>query len=399
MLTHAFGLHRIDMVEDVVQETLLRALRTWPNHGIPENPQAWLYRAARNLAIDQMRRDANLSRKETELIVTMESDLSLEDFEPVYASEIRDAQLRMLFACCHPSLPFETQVAIALKELCGFSIAEIARAFMAEQTTIAQRIVRGKKLFRSGAIPLAVPEPSELGSRLDAALAVIYLIFNEGYARHSGADLLSSDVADEAIRLAKQLTENSRTNNPDIHALLALCCFQRSRFAARVNADGELVRLEDQDRTLWDKRFIAEGFSHLELAAKGEQVSRYHLEAGIASIHAMSESFERTNWKAIVEIYEQLVEINDSPVVLLNRAVALGYWKGPEVGLAALEQSPRLAELQAYHLYHATVADLLVRLHRPDEAAPYFRQALRMTDNEAERGYLSRRLNSLAIGS
>ncbi len=394
-LTARFGLGRIDLVEDVVQETLLRALKTWPNHEIPENPAAWLYRTAHNLVIDLIRREAAMTRKEEEIIRYLENAGQQEAREPSYESEITDAQLRMLFACCHPSLPADSQAAIALKELCGFSVNEIARAFLVEDATIAQRIVRGKKQFRSGVIPFEIPEPSELASRRDSILKIIYLIFNEGYLRHFGEALLSVDIAREAIRLVELLANNRTTDHPDLQAMLALFHFQTSRFPSRMSPDGELVLLEDQDRAKWDRAAIARGFQHLELAAKGSALSRYHLEAGIASLHAMAQSFEQTDWRSIVELYDQLVEIDNSPIVRLNRAVVLGCWKGPEVGLAAVDQSTDKEALQGYHYYHAVRAEFLIRLGRKAEAADCLHQAISLAGNETERLFLSRKLTSL----
>ncbi|MBK7141807.1 MAG: sigma-70 family RNA polymerase sigma factor [bacterium] len=394
-LTARFGLGRIDLVEDVVQETLLRALKTWPNHGIPENPAAWLYRAAHNLAIDQIRRETAMTRKEEEIVRYLESDGRHEAVDPSFESEISDAQLRMLFACCHPSLAADTQTAIALKELCGFSVNEIARAFLVEDATIAQRIVRGKRQLRSGVIPFEIPEPSELAKRRESILRIIYLIFNEGYARHSGEALLSDDIAREAIRLAELLANHRTTNHPDLHALLALFYFQISRFPSRMSPDGELVLLEDQDRTKWDHEAIARGFQHLELAAKASTLSRYHLEAGIASLHAIAQSFEQTDWRQMIELYDQLVEIDNSPVVRLNRAVALGCWKGPEVGMAALDQSTDKEALQGYHYYHAVRAEFLIQLGRTAEAAACLNLAISLAGNETERLFLSRKLTSL----
>lgn len=394
-LTAMVGLAQIDLVEDVVQETLLRALRSWPHGGIPKNPEAWLHRTARNLMIDQMRSAKLHATREADITRHIESESMPTLPEPTYQHELDDNQLRMIFACCHPSLPDDAQTAIALKELCGFSVGEIARAFLAEESTIAQRIVRGKKQFRSGAIPFEIPEPSEMVTRMDAALRVIYLIFNEGYTRHSGDDLISRELAEEAIRLAEQLASKPITETSKLHALLSLIYFQFARFSARQTARGELIILEDQDRVLWDSHFIARGFHHLERAATGNSLSRYHLEAGIASLHAMANSFDQTNWRQMVEWYDQLLEIDRSPIIFLNHIVALGFWKGFEVGLSVLDSSPFARSLQNYPYFHAVRAEFLIRLERPADAVAPLQTAISLTQNSAERAFLSRKLASL----
>ncbi len=390
-LTAMVGLAQIDSVEDVVQETLLRALKSWPHAGIPENPEAWLHRTARNLMIDQTRSAKLHATREADITRHIESESMAALLEPTYQHEFDDNQLRMIFACCHPSLPDDAQTAIALKELCGFSVGEIARAFLAEESTIAQRIVRGKKQFRSGAIPFEMPEPSEMMTRMDAALRVIYLIFNEGYTRHSGNDLISKDLAEDAIRLAELLAANPITNTPELHALLALFYFQISRFPSR-QSGGDLILLEYQDRTLWDRQSVARGFHHLEKAATGNKLSRYHFEAGIASLHAQALSFEKTDWRQMVEWYDQLLELEPSPIVFLNRAVALGFWKGFEVGLTVLDSSDVAKSLLKYPYFHAVRAEMLIRLRRPAEAIAPLQTAISLTQNSTERAYLSRKL-------
>ncbi len=390
-LTAMVGLAQIDLVEDVVQETLLKALKSWPHTGLPDNPEAWLYRTARNLMVDHLRRAKLHATREADITRHIESESMPALPEPTYQHELDDNQLRMIFACCHPSLPYDAQTAIALKELCGFSVGEIARAFLAEESTIAQRIVRGKKQFRSGDIPFAVPEPSEMSARMDAVLRVIYLIFNEGYTRHSGDDLISRELAEDAIRLVELLAANPNTGTPELHALLALFHFQLSRFPAR-QSGGDLILLEHQDRTLWDRQSIARGFHHLEKAATGYKLSRYHLEAGIASLHAQAVSFDQTDWRQMVEWYDQLLELEPSPVIFLNRAVALGFWKGYEVGLAVLDTSDTAKSLLKYPYFHAVRAELLIRSGQQAEAVIPLQTAISLTQNSTERAFLSRKL-------
>lgn len=392
-LTRILGPAQLDLVEDVVQEALLTALRKWPFMGVPANPTAWLVEVARNRALDALRRSRQLRDKEAEITRWCAPSTTA---EPPAAAAARleswdDDLLPMMFLCCHPVLPRETQVALTLKTVGGFSVPEIARAFLAAEPTIAQRLVRGKAQLREQAPALAVPPPAELPERLDAVLDVLYLMFNEGYSACQGQELIRRDLVDEALRLTQLLLRQPRTAVPKVDALLALFLFQAARLPARVGSDGELLLLEHQDRTLWESAMIQRGFAHLRRAASGTELSTYHLQAGIASCHARAATPEETDWRSILAWYDLLVRRDPSPIVRLNRAVAVAMVHGP---LAALEDLDPLCQdraLQRYSLLPATRGEMLRRLGRHAEAADCFVAAAELAGTEPERQHLRRR--------
>jgi RNA polymerase sigma factor (sigma-70 family) len=395
-LTHIFGLENLDLAEDVVQEALVQALRQWPFQGIPENPGAWLIRVARNRALDRLRRQASLRRKESELEQRLqERHSSPAAADPSDAGELQDEQLAMIFACCNPALSAEVRVALTLKTVSGFSVPEIARAFLCEYATIAQRLVRAKRRITEAGITLALPSPSEIPTRLDSVLQVLYLLFNEGYGAHSGENLVRADLCGEAIRLALLLASRPDTGLPKVHALLALFFLQAARLEARVDGDGNLLLLAEQERSQWDQALLARGVGHLERAADGDEVSEYHLQAGIAAVHATSTSSADTNWTQLVGLYDQLLAVSPSPVVALNRAIARSMVEGPEAALASLEALDTLPAMKHYYLLPAVRADFLRRLGRTDEAAASYREALARAGTEPERRFLSRRIDGL----
>jgi len=392
-LTRIFGPRRLDLAEEVVEDALVKALEIWPFQGIPENPSAWLVQVAKNRALDAIRREASLAAKLPDLTRAFPEHANLAEV----ADQFTDDQLSMMFLCCHPSLSRETRVALTLKAVAGFSVAEIARAFLAQETAIAQRLVRGKRQIHDQQIELEMPPAAELKARLDSVLEVLYLLFNEGYSAHEGESLLRRDLCEEAIRLVRLVASHPSTNTPKSHALLALLLLQASRLQARVSAEGELFLLRDQDRTLWDRGLIAEGLTHLERSAQGDDLSTYHLQAEIAAYHAAAPAYAGTDWQKITSLYDLLYELDPNPVIALNRAIALSRWKGPEAGigaLAAIEHDPALAR---YHLLPTTLGELWSELGNKERAASYYRAALDDPCTEPERRLLQKRLTTCSV--
>jgi RNA polymerase sigma-70 factor (ECF subfamily) len=395
-LTHILGLENLDLAEEVVQEALLQALRQWRFRGIPDNPRAWLVRAARNKALDVLRRRAVLRGKKPELEQRLkERQAQLDVTSAPNAGELEDEQLAMIFMCCNPALPSEARVALTLKSVSGFSVAEIARAFLAEEPTIAQRLVRAKRRIREAGFTLALPSPAEIPRRLDSVLQVLYLLFNEGYGAHTGENLVREDLCGEAIRLAQLLASRPDTGLPKVHALLALFYFQAARLETRVDGEGNLLRLDEQERSQWDQALLTRGVSHLDQAAQGDELSEYHLQAGIAAVHATSVRFADTDWRRLVELYDQLLALAPSPIVALNRAIAQSMLEGPEIALATLDELSAEPAMRNYYLLPAVRADFLRRLGRDAEAAACYQEALTYPCTEPERRYLLRRIDGL----
>ncbi|MEO1366488.1 MAG: sigma-70 family RNA polymerase sigma factor, partial [Acidobacteriota bacterium] len=392
ILVRSFGGAHLQLAEEVVQEALVAALRRWPYSGVPEKPAAWLHRVARNRALDRLRRDGRFRDKEDQIIARFDRDTAPP--EVALAGDISDDQLRLVFLCCHPELSEDGRAALTLKMVGGFSVDEIARAFFARRPAIAQRLVRAQKRIRDRGLELELPPPAELPARLDAVLEAIYLIFNEGYTAHRGEDLVRHDLCAEALRLVEHLVSVEALAVPKAYALAALLAFQASRLAARVDADGDLLPLEEQDRSLWDGGLIRRGFAHLDRAASGDVLTAYHLQAGIASLHAVAPSSAATDWRAVLGLYDRLRVLAPSPVVELNRAIAVARVEGLFAAIQALDaiDDPKLSE---YHLLHATRADVLRRLGDRDEAAAALRRAVRTAPTDPERRYLERRLAEL----
>jgi RNA polymerase sigma-70 factor (ECF subfamily) len=402
-LTRIFGPRHIDLAEEVVQEALVKALQQWPYRGVPDNPLAWIIQVAKNRALDLLRREASLREKSEEIVRAfaaqeefanrrIETERSGETF-PGSLGQFDDT-LCMIFMACHPAIPREGRIALTLKTVGGFGVSEIARAFLARGPTVAQRLVRAKRLIRDEGVTFELPGESEMPARLDSVLEVLYLLFNEGYTAHAGENLVRADLAQEAIRLCSLLVRHRATNRPKCHALLALMLFQAARLPARVGEGGELTLLSDQDRSMWDRRMIYLAYKHLGAAAEGDEFTDYHLQAAIAACHTAASSYELTDWGEIVRLYDLLVAMNPSPVVALNRAVAVAKWKGPEEGIRTIEEISRHPALQHYYLLPATLGELWSEMGDAKKAADFYSQALQHSCSEPERRFLSKRLEA-----
>ena len=381
----------LDLAEEAMHEAFAVALESWPRTGVPNNPRPWLISTARFKAIDGMRRRARFDDAQRDLAAYMEArvnEASLND------EEIEDDRLRLIFTCCHPALPPEGQVALTLREICGLSTEEIARAFLVSPATLAQRIVRAKAVIRDKAIPYQVPVSEELSARLGAVLQVVYLIFNEGYS----AETTGAELSREAIRLGRLLLDLLQLHSiqePEVMGLLGLMLLQESRRAARISSEGDLILLEQQDRSLWAKDQIAEGISLTESALRSRRFGAYTLQAAIAAVHADSSSAASTDWREITLLYDRLLSIHPSPVVELNRAVAVAMCEGPEQGLRLIDDLLARENLSKYHLAHSARADLCRRLGRIPEARDSYKKALALASQEPDRRFLTRRLKEL----
>ncbi len=391
-LTRIFGLEHLSLAEDVVQEALARALQTWPFYGVPKNPSAWLMRVARNLALDVVRRQKVFREKEPEITRLVESESPSGENLPGREQEIADDRLRMMFVCCHPAIPHEAQVALALKTLGGFSVAEIAHAFLTSDAAIAKRLTRARQKIHDANIRFEIPSGIELSQRLDAVLQSLYLMFNEGYKASGGDELIRDDVCAEAIRLTGMLAEHPAGSRPKTHALLALMLLNGSRAAARVDAAGNLLRLRDQDRSRWNQRMIARGLAHLSRSAAGGELSAYHLQAGISACHCAARDYPATDWRQILALYDRLLEMDGSPVVALNRAVAVAEVHGPQAGLDAIRGMARAESLGEYYLFHTILGEFESQLKHWPAAMAHFRRALELVATKSEETLLTKRL-------
>jgi len=385
----------LDLAEESMHEAFAAALEFWSQTGIPDKPRPWLISTARFKAINVIRRRARFDRAQRDLVAHLESRVNdgPGGNEETGDEEIGDDRLRLMFTCCHPALPPEGQVALTLREVCGLTTEEIARAFLVTPATLAQRIVRAKAKIRETPIPYEVPAPQELPDRLDAVLQVIYLVFNEGYSAAAGAEVTRAELTGEAIRLGRLLTELQP--EPEVIGLLALMLLQESRRAARTSPTGKLILLENQDRLLWNREQIAEGVALVEKALRSRRFGAYTLQAAIAAVHAEAESAAATDWRQIVALYNQLARIQPSPVVHLNRAVAIAERDGPAAGLTHIDALLEHGELANYYLAHSARAELYRRLGRTAEARASYEKALVLTRQEPERQFLQERIRQL----
>ena len=399
ILTRIFGPENLETAEDVVQQTFVDAIGIWRLKGIPDNPSAWLFRVARNKAIDFIRRNKHsvqfdfsdneraLLKSEYTIAATMDN-LWKEDF-------VADDMLRMMFTCCHPEISDENKITLILKSLCGFSTAEIAKTFLTSEDTVSKRLYRTKEFFRQKKIKLEIPSPADLKKRTDAVLNSIYLLFNEGYNSTHSDDLIRNDLINEAMLLCRLLTENSYTQQPETFALMALMCFHSSRSESRLTEQGEIILLPHQDRGKWNFKLIDQGNDYMNKAAFGDSISTYHLEAAIAFEHCMAESFDKTNWKRILELYEWLCTISPSPITEMNKAVAIMQVYGASEALTSLQNIPNKKKLETFYLYYSLFGEVYSRLHDLEQARKSFEMAIQLTGSQTEKKILNGKLVSL----
>jgi len=399
-LTRVFGVHNLALAEDVVQDAFCRALEVWKFRGMPENPSAWLMATAKNRALDVLRRQRTAQTFAPELGRLIESEWTLAPaVEELFAANaIKDDLLRMMFSCCHPRLPEEAQVALILNILCGFSVDEVAGAFVSSHAAMEKRIQRAKKVLAASQRLFDIAAPADFSARLPAVQRALYLLFNEGYHGASPESAVRAELCHEAMRLAGVLLDHPLGATPATYALAALMCLNAARLPARLDAAGNLTALFDQDRSLWDRKRVAEGLKLLELSASGSELTEYHLEAAIASAHSTAARAEDTNWNTIVSLYDTLLTIGPSPIVALNRAIALAQRDGPQRGLAAIGAIEDRDRLAGYPFYFAALGELELRRGRHEAAHEHFQAALALARNPMERRFLARRLRACEGG-
>lgn len=412
-LTRELGAHRIDLAEEATQDAALKALDVWRFQGVPSNPRGWLYRVARNRALDVLRREANYESKLAQHVEehatpaarrrgeSRDAPPHMRRWTPPAVGEVPfdDAELALIFLCCHPRLSPDARIALTLRLAGGFSVDEIAAAFLAEPATIAQRIVRAKRTLAAVDDRVELTDPTDTAGRLDSVLEALYLLFNEGYDAHSGAQLVRTELCNEAIRMMRLIANDPRTALPHAHALLALMLFQASRLPARVDEEGELVLLADQDRSRWDRALIAEAFHHFDLSTTGERLTSWHVQAAIATAYAKAATWDAIDWKLVLMLYDQLYEVEPTPVVALNRAIALAHVEGPKAGLEAALPLLEHPAMRRYFLLTATLAAFAQQLGAAETATSYYRMALRLPCNDVERRFLEKRLQAVSPGT
>lgn len=390
-LTAHLGTHQLQLAEDVVQEALLRALQTWSYRGLPQNPAAWLTQVAKNLAYTALRREQRWNEKQEGIAAEHNRWLSSTPGE-MKQETFADDTLRLMFVCFHPELAAESQIALALRTLCGFSPAEIAAAFLTSEAAIAKRLVRARQRIRELALPFAVPDTAALSSRLDGVLHTLYLLFNEGYKASGGERLVRKELCHEAIRLVTLVTQHPVTQEPRAHALLALMLLNAARLDARTDDAGNLLRLHEQDRTAWNQPMIHRGVLCLRHASHGGELSVYHIEASIAATHCMASEASVTDWRRILHLYDRLLTLTDSPVTAMNRAVAVARVHGAQAGLDALDHIRQRSVLEGNHLYHAMRGTFAAELGQKAAALTHFREATKLALLPVERDFLARRI-------
>jgi RNA polymerase sigma factor (sigma-70 family) len=395
VLTRIFGTHNLELAEDVVQDTLLEALKVWNYKGVPEHPVPWLYKVAKNKALNVVNRERYKREYTTEAAHFLKSEWTANAaLDNLFSeSEIRDDQLRMMFTCCHPSISEDSQIALTLKTLCGFSMSEIAKAFLTTEENINKRLVRARQKIREDKIPFELPSADNLNERLDATLQTIYLLFNEGYKATTGFQLVRYELCTEAIRLGEIIIASpSIKDKSKVFACLALMYLNASRFNARQNEHGEILTMEEQDRSLWDKPIMQKGFACLGQAASGNNISVYHILAAISAYHCSAADFASTDWPSILLLYDKLMEIDRSPLVALNRAVALSKVEGVDKAIAELERLKNIPALINYHLYYSTLGEFYMQSGRCTDAKKAFETAISTSNLPAEQEFLRKRL-------
>lgn len=394
VLTRIFGLHHIEIAEDIVQDTFLKAVHEWAYNNIPPNPQAWLYKVAKNKTIDYIRHQKHVEEYASELNLLLKSEwtLSTSVNNLFLDNEIKDSQLRMIFTSCHPSLSIESRIALTLKTLCGFNIKEIAKALLTSESNINKRLFRAKQKIREENLSFEIPAGKDLSERLDTVYKVIYLLFNEGYSASDSENLIREDLCAEAIRLGLLLSGNAIGKMPKTYALLALMCFHSARLEARLDDRGYIILLKEQDRSLWNKELINKGYEFLSKASYGEEISEYHLEAAIAAHYCKADKFENTAWKSILELYEMLIKINPSPITILNKSIVIAQIFGPK---QALDEIINVRELESYHLFHTTLAEFYTQLKQYNAAKTHLETALNLTSSNAEILLIKKRIEKL----
>jgi RNA polymerase sigma factor (sigma-70 family) len=393
VLSKLLGLQNLETAQDIVQDSLLQAMNTWSYKGTPDNPPAWLYRVAKNKAIDFLRREKKFKEVGPQYSYLLQSEYTLASTVNNFflETEIQDSQLRMMFACCHPSIPEDSQIALTLKTLCGLSVTEIAKAFLTTDETIAKRIYRAKEKIKAERIELSVPVDEEMVLRLDIVLKSLYLLFNEGYKSSNPDHLIREDLCAEAMRLCFLLTENKITSYPRVKALLSLMCFQASRLTSRLDDDGNIILLKHQDRSKWNRALIQKGFDYIDAAAEPFEISTYNLEAAIASLHAAAASFQQTDWKSIYHLYEMLYQLQPNPVVAMNKAIASAYAISRQ---NALDELQNIKGLEHHHLYYATVGEIYFDLENKEEAKKFYQKALELTTSTFEQQLLLNKISN-----
>jgi RNA polymerase sigma factor (sigma-70 family) len=395
VLTRIVGLQNLELAQDLVQDTLLKAINTWKIKGIPENPSAWLYTVAKRKALDTIRQQKIHTAIESDLARAFKSEWTMAPAVQhlFFDHEIEDSQLRMMFACCHPAIPYESQIALTLKTLCGLSISEIAHSFLTTDETITKRLYRAREKIREEKIDLEIPSSQTLVTRTETVLHTIYLLFTEGYNSSHPDQLIRHDLCEEAMRLCLLLIKKPLTDLPSARALMALMCFQASRSDARISEEGNIILLQHQNRERWNKELIKKGNEFINASASGDELSEYHLEAAIAACHANARSFDATNWKRILSLYELLSTIKSDPIIELNKAIALGLAESPEKGLEKLKS---IKELERNSIYHAAMGNFFEQMKNSSQARAHYQMAIDLTRSKWEIELFQRKISALA---
>lgn len=402
VLTRIFGAENLDLAEDVVQDSLVEALNHWTYKGIPENPSGWLFMVAKNKALNIINHEKHKRKYASDVAHFLKSEWTAQPaLNHIFSEQqILDDQLRMMFTCCHPAISSDSQVALTLRTLCGFSMSEIAKAFLTTEENINKRLVRARQKIREDKIAFEVPEGKHLESRLDAVLETIYLLFNDGYSASTGNDLIRFELCEEAIRLAEIIAAHEGIQNKsNLYALLALMYLNASRFKSRTTETGAILTMAEQDRTQWDLSLMQKGFYYLERSTLHKTLSIYHILAAISAHHCAARDFESTDWKGILSLYDKLIQVDDSPIVLLNRAIVLAKVNGPLSGLEELEKIKDSPALATYHLFHSTLAEFYLQLNDSRRACASLEKAMELSPLQAEKDLLKRKLELCAKNS